>query len=118
VGENGLTSLLFFLAFGLFFYWMMKKRGCSMHGHGGHNRAGHVHADPAGPDARHGDVTGSTKDPVYGMPLDPNRAVGMRAFRDRSFYLSSAYCPKFDAHPNGIASRARAEGSRAEHGHD
>lgn len=37
---NGLTSLLYFLAFGLFFYWMMKKGGCGMHGHGGHDHDG------------------------------------------------------------------------------
>jgi Cu+-exporting ATPase len=115
---NGLTSLLYFLAFGLFFYWMMKKGGCGMHTHGGHDHAGHGHDDPAGPDARHSDVSGSTKDPVCGMPIDPKRAVGIRTVRDRTFYFCSADClAKFDADPEGMASRAPAEASRAEHGH-
>jgi Cu+-exporting ATPase len=121
MGSNGLTSLLYFLAFGLFFYWMMKRGGCGMHahgGHGGHDHAGHGRGAPAGPDAQHADVSGSTKDPVCGMPIDPKRAVGMRTVGDRTFYFCSADClAKFDADPEGMASRAPAEPSRAEHGH-
>jgi hypothetical protein len=42
-----------FLAFGLFFYSMMKKGGCGMHGHGGHDHASHGHDASASPDAQH-----------------------------------------------------------------
>ncbi|MCZ7618939.1 MAG: YHS domain-containing protein [Myxococcota bacterium] len=121
MGSNGLTSLLYFLAFGLFFYWIMKKGGCGLHAHGSHGR--HDHAgqgyDPSvGPNAQHADVSGSTKDPICGMPIDPKRAVGMRTVRDRTFYFCSADClAKFDADPEGMASRAPAEAARAEHGH-
>ena len=114
--SNGLTSLLYFLAFGLFFYWMMKRGGCGMHAHGGHT--GHDQDAAAGPDAQRADVSGSTKDPVCGMPIDPKRAVGMRTVGDRTFYFCSADClAKFDADPEGMASRAPAQASRAEHGH-
>ena len=122
MGSNGLMSLLYFLGFGLFFYWMMKKGGCGMHahgGHGGHDHAGHGRGAPGGPDAQHADVSGLTRDPVCGMPIDPKRAVGMRAVRDRTFYFCSANClAKFDTDPEGIARRAPAETAEAEHGHD
>ena len=118
MGANGLTSLLYFLAFGLFFYWMMKKGGCGMHAHGGHGHAGDGNDAPAGPDAQHAGVSGSTKDPVCGMPLDPKRAVGMRTVRDLTFYFCSADClAKFDADPEDVASRAPVEAPRAESGH-
>ena len=115
--SNGLTSLLYFLAFGLFFYWMMKRGGCGMHAHGGHT--GRDHDAAAGPDVQRADVvSGSTKDPVCGMPIDPKRAVGMRTGGDRTFYFCSADClAKFDADPEGMASRAPAWASGAEHGH-
>jgi Cu+-exporting ATPase len=120
MGSDGLTSLLYFLAFGLFFYWMMRRGGCGMHahgGHGGHDHAGNGHDAPAGPDGQDADGSGSTKDPVCGVPIDPKRAVGMRTVRDRTFYFCSADClAKFDADPTGIASRAPAEASRSEHG--
>ena len=48
MGGSGLTSLLFFLAFGLFLYWMMKKSSCGMHGHGGYDQAGYGRDDSAG----------------------------------------------------------------------
>ena len=56
MGSNGLTSLLYFLAFGLFFYWMMKRGGCGMHahgGHGGHDHGGHERDAAAGPPRAH-----------------------------------------------------------------
>jgi hypothetical protein len=63
---NTLTSVLYFLAFGFFFYWMMKKGGCGMHSHGSHadhgrselgndKHAGHSEQREAGSD--------STRDP-------------------------------------------------------
>lgn len=116
--SSGLTSLVYLLAFGLFFYWMMKRAGCGMHAHGGHGHAGHEHDAPGGAGAQHADVSGSTMDPVCGMPIDPKRAVGMRTVRDRTFYFCSADClAKFDSDPTGIATRVPAEASRAEQGH-
>jgi len=111
MGSNGLTSLLYFLAFGLFFYWMMKRGGCGMlcHGsHGGHDHAGHGRGAAAGADGQHPDVSGSAKDPVCGMPIDSNRAVGMRTFRGRTFHFCSADClAKFDADRQASAAALR-----------
>ena len=88
------------------------------HGHGGHNHTGQGHDDPASPDVRHPDVSGSTRDPVCGMPIDPKRATGTRTVSDRTFYFCSPDClAKFDADPEGMASRAPAEGSRSQRVH-
>lgn len=40
-----LMSLLWWLAIGFLFYWMMKKGGCGAHGHTGHRKN---HDDPKG----------------------------------------------------------------------
>jgi len=34
MSSNSVTSLIYFLAFGFLFYWMMKKGGCGVHAHG------------------------------------------------------------------------------------
>ncbi len=105
--NSALTSLLYFLAFGFLFYWMMKKGGCGMHGHG-HDHTGH--ADHAGGDGKEAAGDGSSRaarDPVCGMQVDPARAVGTRSVTGRSFYLCSAAClEKFDRDPEGYAERA------------
>lgn len=64
MNTDSLTSLLYFLGFGLFFYWIMRNGGCGMHAHGRHaDHRGHdtapasvdVHAPTAKPPGRHRD---------------------------------------------------------------
>lgn len=101
------TSLLYFLAFGFLFYWMMKKGGCGMHthGHGGHAN----HAGGEGIEEPGGGPSLGSRDPVCGMKVDPARAAGTRSVMGRSFYLCSAAClEKFDRDPEGYAERAYA----------
>ena len=103
MNNSALTSLLYFLAFGFVFYWMMKKGGCGMHshGHGGHAE----HADRDGGGEANGPLR-TARDPVCGMNLDPARAAGVRSVMGRTFYLCSAAClAKFDRDPDGYAQR-------------
>jgi len=114
MNDNSLTSLLYFLGFGLFFYWMMRKGGCGMHGHGDHS--GHRHGEDA-PSNTDKPGSGSPKDPVCGMPVDLERAAGMRQVKGQNFYFCSANClAKFDADPEGFAGRASPE-KASPHGH-
>jgi hypothetical protein len=60
MSDTGLTSLLYFLAFGALFYWMMKRGGCGMSSHGGHGGHGRPpgggrdeHASPEAPSRGH-----------------------------------------------------------------
>jgi P-type Cu+ transporter len=99
---NALTSLLYFLAFGFLFYWMMKKGGCGMHSHGHGGHAGHADSEEGG-----GGAARTARDPVCGMNVDPARAAGVRSVMGRTFYLCSAVClTKFDRDPEGYARRA------------
>ncbi len=111
------TSLLYFLGFGLFFYWMMKKGGCGMHGHGGHGAHG-------GPDHGYGSsapdevASGATKDPVCGMLVEPNQAAGLRTVSGQTFSFCSVTClAKFDADPEGFARPAAAGPAPLTHAH-
>jgi YHS domain-containing protein len=106
--SNALTSLLYFLAFGFLFYWMMRKGGCGMHGH---RHGGHA-ADHAG-DLGPGDQPSrSARDAVCGMDVDPAQAAGTRSVMGRTFYLCSAAClTKFDRDPEGYAQRASTGGT-------
>lgn len=108
--SNNLSSLLWLLAIGGLFYWMMRKGGCGGHGGhahgGGHQYGGHGTSEgTAGPSH---DAQGATvRDPVCGMQVDPDRAAGMRTVAGRAFHFCSAECvAKFDRDPEGYARRA------------
>jgi len=94
VNGDALSSMLYFVGFGLLFYWMMKKGGCGMHGHGGH---GHQH-EHSGHGSQSGDGShGLSIDPVCGMQVDPSRAAGTRTIGATTFFLCSEDClAKFD----------------------
>lgn len=50
------------------------------------------------------------KDPVCGMLVDPQRAVGQRAAGGKTYYFCSANClAKFDAKPGRYASREASD---------
>jgi len=109
---NALSSLLYFLVVGLFFYWMMRKGGCGMHGHG---HGGHSHGGGGHPD---GGMGGATRDPVCGMTVDPVRAAGTRVVMGRTFYLCSESClATFDRDPEGYARRAAGSKESPAHHH-
>jgi len=114
-----LTSLLWLLGIGALFYWMMRKGGCGMH-------AGHSHGSHGHHEGGHGMAAGSSaheahraseRDPVCGMPVEPDQAAGMRQVRGRTFYLCSADClAKFDRDPEGYASRGAESSSSDDSG--
>jgi len=115
--SNALTSLIYFVGFGLFFYWMMRKGGCGMHGHG-HGHGGHSHGHGGGqPDAHTGALPSEPmKDPVCGMAVNPARAAGVRHVAGHTFYLCSMSClSTFDGDPEAFAQRAGSADAMSEH---
>lgn len=115
MGSHSLTNVLYFLAFGLVFYWMMMRDRSCIHAYGGRDHAALVRSAHAGRDEQHADVSGSTRDLVGAMPVDPKRAVGMRPVRERAFCFYSSLAPV--ARPLGAVSaidvsplRTRADG--------
>lgn len=113
-----ISNLLWFLVTGALFYWMMRKGGCGMHGSRSHGAGSHGaqqqgESESSGHQAR----TGSVRDPVCGMQVDPERPAGMRNINGQNYFLCSTNClEKFDKEPERYASEARAPESRT-HGH-
>lgn len=109
---DNLSGLLWLLAIGGLFYWMMRKGGCGMQGHshgGGH---GHGSTGSGKPPHEHG--SHEIRDPVCGMTVDPDRAAGTRSFGGRTFHLCSQSClEKFDRDPASYAGRASDEEKNA-----
>ena len=69
---SSVWSLLWWVAIGLLFFWMMSRGGCGMMmGHGGHR------SDRANGHPGHG-ASGKPVDPVCGMEVDPAAASGTR----------------------------------------
>jgi YHS domain-containing protein len=94
-----LTSLIYFLAFGFLFYWMMRQGGCGMHGY-------NDHADQAASDRCAGRAPRTVRDPVCGMDVDVTRAAGTRCVARGTFHLCSTAClAKFDRDPQEYAGR-------------
>ncbi len=92
---------LWLLVFAAFFYFMMRF-GCGAHMvHGGHGgQGGAEHEGHEG----HGAATGSAKDPVCGMPVEPGQ--GYSEIREgREYRFCSRKClDKFDAEPGRYVS--------------
>ena len=101
MASDGISSLLYFLAFGLFFYWMMRKGGCGMHGHGAHGHPGHGRT-PSEDGAQRAALV---RDPVCGMTVDPEGAVGKRTTSGgTTLYFCSTKClDDFDRDPTAFA---------------
>jgi len=105
--SEGVKSLLWFLVWGGFFYFMMRMGGCG--GHGGHG--GHPHGGEESPDKR--------KDPVCGMEGDPAEAAGSREHMGKTFYFCSEKClEKFDKDPTAYVnlSKKGSSGTHKKHG--
>lgn len=94
------SSLLWLLAWAALFFFMMSKGGCGMHG-----RRHHEHGAGPSPahdrdDDRGSTPSGTSRDPVCGMQIDPDRAAGFRQVAGQAFYLCSATClERFDSDP-------------------
>lgn len=99
--STSLSSLLWWLAIGLLFFWMMRRGGCGMghghaHGHGG-GAEGH-----GGHDAMRG--SGKPIDPVCGMAVEPAKAAGTRLVDGATYFLCSQNClDAFDKDPSRYA---------------
>ncbi len=97
MSSSSLLSLLWWVAVGLLFFWMMGRGGCGgmAHGHGGHSR---THADDEG--ARFRSSSGKPIDPACRMEVDPARAAGTRLVEGQTFFFCSTTCLQaFDKNP-------------------
>ena len=93
---------IWLLVFAGFFYFMMRF-GCGAHmvhgGHGGHGGAGHEGHGGHGMQA-----SGSAKDPVCGMSVDPGQGYS-KIHQGREYRFCSRKClDKFDADPQQFVS--------------
>ena len=96
--SSSVLSLLWWVAIGLFFFWMMSRGGCGMMGHG----RGHGHD----PDRANGHSTHKPSDPVCGMEVDPATAAGTRtANRETLFFCSQTCLEAFDKNSTMYAQR-------------
>lgn len=86
-----IENILWFLLFGVLFFFMMRKGGCGMHAHGGHQHGG----DHAGHDAGANHTPGAEiRDPVCGMTLTAESASGTTQHQGRTFFFCSAKCQR------------------------
>lgn len=99
---GGLGSLLWLLALGALFYFMMRRGDCG--GPAGHGEApgGHAgHAEGAG---------GQLKDPVCGMEVEAEKAK-TSVYGGETYYFCSPACrDRFEAEPTSYAGRTRSGG--------
>lgn len=108
--NSPVLSLLWWVAIGLLFFWMMSRGGCGMAmGHGGH-RSAHTSGH-----AGHG--TSSTPiDPVCGMAVNPATAAGTRvAGEDTLFFCSQTCLDAFDKDPTMYMRRREEHAPHHQH---
>jgi Cu+-exporting ATPase len=108
-----LGSLLWFLAIGGLFYYMMRSGGgcCGSHGHGGHGQhgdgAGHGEHDSHEKPSLLNMETEITKDPVCGMEVNEKETTPSSTHLGRTFRFCSDRCRKlFDLNPNKYISHS------------
>ena len=111
--SNSALSLLWWVAIGLLFFWLMRRGGCGMMGHG------HGHAQHREHDRSNGHTSRSSAgkpiDPVCGMEVDPEKAVGTRVVMGETYFLCSRTC--LDAFDKDSATYARPREQRSVHHH-
>lgn len=89
---SSLLSLLWWVAIGLVFFWMMSRGGCGMMGRGGRKDRANGHAGHS--------ASGQPVDPVCGMEVDPESAAATRiAGREIYFFCSQNCLDAFDRDP-------------------
>lgn len=86
-----IANILWFLGFGAIFFFMMRKGGCGMHAHGGHQ-----HGD-GGAHAKHDRGSDSSSavevgDPVCGMTMAVADAVGTSEYGGELYHFCSIRC--------------------------
>jgi YHS domain-containing protein len=102
---ESVKSLVSLLIWGGLFFLMMRF-GCGAHIMGGHGHHGGREGKSAG---------GSTKDPVCGMDVDPQRAAAASVHNGETYYFCSASCrDKFERAPEKYLAASVHEGH--EHG--
>lgn len=88
--SESLKSLGWLLLWGAAFFVMMRF-GCGAHMAGGHGRhGGHGSGKTV--------ASGTARDPVCGMELDPRSAAATRAHRGRTYHFCSTDCHDRFAH--------------------
>ena len=93
--SSSFLSLLWWVAIGLLFFWLMTRGGCGMrgHSHGGHGARASGHA-------RHS-TSGNPIDPVCGMEVDPAKAAATRIIGRETYFFCSQNClDAFDSNPS------------------
>lgn len=84
-------NVVWFLVFGALFYFMMRKGGCGMHVHGGHQHGDGGHAGHGAPSTT---GTDEVRDPVCGMTLHAESAAGASTHDGQTYYFCSARCQR------------------------
>jgi len=94
--STSISSLLWWSAIGLLFFWLMRRGGCGMghgHAHGGHGDSEHAGHDTTRP-------SGKPIDPVCGMEVEPAKAAGTRLVDGATYFMCSQNClDAFDKDP-------------------
>lgn len=106
--SSSLWSLLWWVAIGLLFFWMMSRGGCGMMGHGGHR------SDRTSGHAGH-EAAGKPIDPVCSMEVDPAKAAGTRVAAGKTLFFCSQTC--LDAYDGNPSMYAHAREEHAGHRH-
>lgn len=106
---ESVKSLVSLLVWGGLFLLMMRF-GCGAHIMGGHGHHGGQEGKNTG---------GSTKDPVCGMEVDPQRATAASVYGGETYYFCSASCrDKFEREPQKyLAAAGGAEHEQGGHHH-
>ncbi|MFQ5868136.1 MAG: YHS domain-containing protein [bacterium] len=96
------STILWIIIIGGLFFWMMRRGGCGMMGHGGHG--GHGSGGGQKGHSGHGEGSGRgsslmIKDPVCGMFVDPQTSTSSQHM-GKTFYFCDEVCKKeFDKEP-------------------
>lgn len=93
--SSSLLSLLWWIAIGVLFFWMMSRGGCGM--------MGHSHGGPAARSNGHAghSASGNPNDPVCGMEVDPAKATATRIVGRETYFFCSQNClDAFDSNPS------------------
>ena len=99
------VNLLWWIAIGLLFFWLMLRGGCGA----GMSRSRTAH----GKEQAH-----KPRDPVCGMEVDPAKAAGTRVVGDETYFLCSQTClDAFDKDAAMYAHREHDRTSQGQHQH-
>lgn len=109
-----LKSLLFWVALGALFFWMVRRGGC------GNMIARGYRGESGGPDEQSGmrfrSSSGKPVDPVCGMEIDPAKAAGTRLVGAHTYFFCSPTClAAFDENPDAYTHELHEGHSQRRH---